>query len=569
MAILDKKTTELPALPIPAADDLLRAVDDVAGTPTDKKVVVSDLIDSFTRTAEEISEGVVPLDLKKFPSPIRDISRYVSDNTGASDITTEFQDAIDVTAVNGGEIIVPEGTFLASGLILKPGVYITGPMSGLATQSNKVAAIIKAAGAGTIIETDGVVTNRNCGLIGLGFLGLGAGTAVVGVNFDNCDKGIIKYCNFNNFSDQAIIIDADCTADLIEDNFAQNCLLDRTQVAKVGVIEIRGTDHKIVGGEYTASVTSLSDVNAFLCAVLVEGGEHFFDSIVGEISDVGIQIQNVTSHIKFMQCRADLNFSNGWEIDGSAHLHNCLALRNGQETDNTYDGFVVTSGNGSMVGCQARSLSGDAFQHRFGFNDSQNSDTVKFTYTACRSLGHQTAEFSFQDFAGPGIILPNGAQKSFADADTTPDVSNYQNFRAVNTGATSITTFDGGVSGQRITVQTNNTNTTFVNGSTLKTTTVANKVSVANATYEFILLNAVWFEVGEPIVLQTYTPSNDATDRTWDANAAVSGTGIDVADAGPANVALLSDHDALVTVVQELSDVVATLTKDLTTKGSL
>jgi len=66
-----------------------------------------------------------------------------------------------------------------------------------------------------------------------------------------------------------------------------------------------------------------------------------------------------------------------------------------------------------------------------------------------------------------------------------------------------------------------------------------------------------------------YTPSNDATDRAWDANAAVAGTGVDVADAGPANVALLSDHDALVGVVQELSDVVATLVTDLQAKSIL
>lgn len=64
-----------------------------------------------------------------------------------------------------------------------------------------------------------------------------------------------------------------------------------------------------------------------------------------------------------------------------------------------------------------------------------------------------------------------------------------------------------------------------------------------------------------------YTPTNSATDRGWNANAAVAGTGIDVAAAGPANVALLSDHDALVGVVQELSDVVATMVADLQTKG--
>jgi len=59
-----------------------------------------------------------------------------------------------------------------------------------------------------------------------------------------------------------------------------------------------------------------------------------------------------------------------------------------------------------------------------------------------------------------------------------------------------------------------------------------------------------------------YAVSNLTTDRTWDANAAVAGTGVDVADAGPVNVALLSDHDALVAVVQELSDVVGTKVTD-------
>ncbi len=64
-----------------------------------------------------------------------------------------------------------------------------------------------------------------------------------------------------------------------------------------------------------------------------------------------------------------------------------------------------------------------------------------------------------------------------------------------------------------------------------------------------------------------YTLTNVTTDRAFDADAAVSGTGIDVADAGPADVALLSDHDALVAVVQELADVVGTLIEDLQTAG--
>ncbi len=60
-----------------------------------------------------------------------------------------------------------------------------------------------------------------------------------------------------------------------------------------------------------------------------------------------------------------------------------------------------------------------------------------------------------------------------------------------------------------------------------------------------------------------YTPTNVTTDRAFDADAAANGAGIDVADVGPADVALLSDHDALVAVVQELADIVGTLIEDL------
>ena len=69
--------------------------------------------------------------------------------------------------------------------------------------------------------------------------------------------------------------------------------------------------------------------------------------------------------------------------------------------------------------------------------------------------------------------------------------------------------------------------------------------------------------------LPVYSLAGDVTDRSLNANAASSGTGIDVADAGPANVALLSDHDALVSAVQGIADVLATVIRDLRNKQIL
>lgn len=100
--------------------------------------------------------------------------------------------------------------------------------------------------------------------------------------------------------------------------------------------------------------------------------------------------------------------------------------------------------------------------------------------------------------------------------------------------------------------------------------TLTTQVSLNTAKLNLITVtSAVDLDTLFDTTTAVYTPTNAATDRSWDANAAVTGTGIDVADAGPADVALLSDHDALVAVVQELSDVVATLVADLQAKGVL
>ena len=69
--------------------------------------------------------------------------------------------------------------------------------------------------------------------------------------------------------------------------------------------------------------------------------------------------------------------------------------------------------------------------------------------------------------------------------------------------------------------------------------------------------------------LPAYTISNETTDRTLDANAAVDGTGIDVAALAGTDVALLSDHDALVANHNELRDVVATIVNDMIAKNIL
>lgn len=99
----------------------------------------------FPITEDEEAAPVDPdeINYRIFTTPIRDISRYVDDNIGATDESDAIQDAINVAAVRGGEIVVPEGTYLADSLIWKNGVHFSGT-SNVIFKRNGTAAILTA-----------------------------------------------------------------------------------------------------------------------------------------------------------------------------------------------------------------------------------------------------------------------------------------------------------------------------------------------------------------------------------------------------------------------------------------
>lgn len=155
------------------------------------------------------------------------------------------------------------------------------------------------------------------------------------------------------------------------------------------------------------------------------------------------------------------------------------------------------------------------------------------------------------------------------DDTGTPSVLNGSLFDTG--GTTAITDFDDGVIGQTIKLISSHS-VTITDGSPIVLSGGVNFNMVAGDTLSLKMFDdQIWEETARKQVttLETYTPTNVSTDRSFDANAAVTGTGIDVADAGPANVALLSDHDALVAVVQEQADVIGTLIADLQARNEI
>ena len=84
--------------------------------------------------------------------------------------------------------------------------------------------------------------------------------------------------------------------------------------------------------------------------------------------------------------------------------------------------------------------------------------------------------------------------KSIPDGDTSPSVNGSNVFKTNNSSTTSITTFDDGVAGQKITVIFGDSNTTIVHGSGIYLRDGADVTPSANTTMSFVYDGTSWYE---------------------------------------------------------------------------
>lgn len=426
---------------------------------------------------------------------------------GVTDDSDAIQSAINAMSSSGG------GTVQLLDKIYKANIelasYVT--IRGMAPVSypSKVAGVaihykstLLANAAGSVLTSPATkivdVTIEN-----LSILGLGAGTSVKGIYLDDCDRGTFRNLSFDNLADQAIRIDEGLANEFIK-IFAQNCLLNRTRAAKIGVMDIGAgsTDNFFDRCEITASSTSISDANLYICAWNFSGSTNFITNCIGEISDVGFYVAGYWN--KFSNCRADLNFAHGYQVASGAGANqfiSCAAHRNSRGGDNTYDGYNVVGANNIFIGCLSDSLVTDAWQQRYGFYDADNSNTTRSIYVGVAGTGNQTALFYGDSYLGAGLTSSVPNMFIFTDNDATPSVSPFGlpgSFFLVNYSSnTTITDFDDGTPGQTIQIlKTGGVGTvTLDHGDNIKINTGADKDMVVEKIYTFRSWNGVWYEV--------------------------------------------------------------------------
>jgi hypothetical protein len=411
-----------------------------------------------------------------------------------TDETTEAQEAIDdVAAAGGGDIWIPGGVEVKCNVTLATGVILRGGLV-RPNQFDTTSGRLTAVAAGAVVDTP-VATTRSCGVIGLQIRGIGAATAGLGVHFRDVRAGVVAQCFIDNFSDEAILEDSSCIGCIYEQLHGQNCLLG-TQSAKTGVFDFSGKDQMANNVEGTASLSALSDANAYLCGIVIRGSNGFYTKLIGEISDEGIHLTSAATLNRISDSRADLNFGHGWNVIGTSNqFSNCIGLNNSQETTNTYDNWNF-SGSGSNQTSNCRALSNVAKVAKYGFNDTINSFSNRNKHFNPTSSGSGTAEF-ISTANGSSFIFDDNQLATLTANSATPSVAGAKFFTTANTNPTTITDFTGGVKGQEIIVRCADDNTTIHhNGSTISLFGSAPKKLRNGAYYRFINVTS-WRELEE------------------------------------------------------------------------
>ncbi|MGH2604416.1 MAG: hypothetical protein ACRDJ9_34130, partial [Dehalococcoidia bacterium] len=169
----------------------------------------------------------------------------------------------------------------------------------------------------------------------------------------------------------------------------------------------------------------------------------------------------------------------------------------------------TSSGKNRFLGCSCNDqLTKKA---KYGFEDLVGSAAAKNHYVACWSDTAVTAQFSFAASNGSAATFPAGAYKTLTVNSATPDVTAYERFITANTSSTTITSFPGGVPGQRLVIRCNDANTTIQhNGSAIILMGAGNKKLRSGAHYEFVSVTpTLWMEIA-PLPLGVSADNGDA-----------------------------------------------------------
>ena len=431
----------------------------------------------------------------------------IKDGSSGIDLTSYVTAALADAQTRGRGIFVPDGIYTMGDVVLPASVTLASAAAGVAFTFGGRGANFKAKAGSTWIMTtpDG---GGGCGISGINFLGLGAGSGgglKVGQNY----WGAYSNMTFDGFGQQAILVTG------INADFRQmliiNSLMTRARSSYAGALEVWGTDNNFYNIEATTSqargdpdtpegsaFNSAAIVNSQLynAAIYVRPGalHNFFCNNVAELSECGFRSGDQTTQIVNLRC--DLNLGHGGV--GAIFGAGVKTLNNSQGGDNLYSGWYYEPGQAGGLVSPYYAISTTNKRHKYGLDLSQGggSGVDQRADWFVRSTGHRVAAAA--NFFQPNTIRYAGAQLRDQTVIETPDVDQVRYILPRgDQPAVTVTTFLRGVTGQRISLG-GNAAITVKNGSGIATNTGADKVLASGRLYNFTLLEvpggATWVE---------------------------------------------------------------------------
>ena len=264
---MSDKISELDALAILAADDIIIVVDD-SETDLDKK-----------------TKGISPVN---FFNNVYNVMHYGAVGDGVTDDTTAIQVAIDA-APNDGIVLSPKAHLCASELSFNKPLTLKGLGFGSG---------ITYSGAGTAITVgDGLTTVDGFAMKNMHLIG-NDGAAVIGLHCDDVDFVDITECLIRNWGDAGIFLEqADENPRIINNNF--DCLGGFTPGGDGIAIKTTVVHDILIGNNHIEGwKTGVFGYGAALgCFNYNIVGNNFDDNTVHSIRLEGVLDINITSNI--------------------------------------------------------------------------------------------------------------------------------------------------------------------------------------------------------------------------------------------------------------------------------
>ncbi len=369
---------------------------------------------------------------------------------GSTDDTAAIQAAINGSSATGGIVFFPPGTYIINApLVMNDSITLLGSgsqqlaVSTLGTQ-------IKAGGSwsGTALITDQGTGTTERGMAVRHMVLKGTASVTNGILWDNDEYCSVEDVFFDTFQGAGVYFKTITgNVGILHEVTLQNCVKATTLASRIGAVTVEWSDCYLSKVTSTTSSTDYSETGNRV-GILLSGANSFVESSVGHTSEDGIVID--AGRCRVSNCRADLNRGHGFVVEtaGGNQLSNCYSLNNGQETDDTYDGFKVSTQNNILTNCFADV--NVATTHKYGFESTSTSDGNRFI--GCESLGHttdfyvNTADASIHEWD-----VPTSSRITAAVDDTTPSAANSRILTtSANTVPTAITQIDDAVAGQTV-----------------------------------------------------------------------------------------------------------------------